>query len=306
MDQIAIANNAAVHLLQGEDFKHFDQAEAMLRKAMVAMTDIEFSRGGRLVYATRATTVSVNQDSLQVPRLPVRRSRDSISSRRSSASASSTAAICACDSFSASTMIENEEDACDKWDGMCFEDDDEYDTIIAIESMELTQVDPKRGISQHSVLPIFNRALLVDGSGAAYDEEIAAVLLYNLALIHQIKGMYLRRSDVVDKALKLYELAVNILQKCNTSKTTTNNDFMVDELLVLGLFYNLGQANAQLMHFDKAGCYFSFLRNVLADNDDPENDEGAVLSLDDEDYSFFFFHAMIFQDGEQLPIAPAA
>ena len=304
MDQIAIANNAAVHLLQGEGFTHFDQAEAMLSKAMVAMNGIEFSRGARLVPAARANTVSVNQDPRHIPQLPVRRGRDSISSRRSSATAaSSTASVCDCEPFFASTMMEEEGDTFDDLDVMGFEDDDdEYDTIIAIESIELTQVDPKRGSGQHSVLPIFNRALLVDGTCAAYDEEIAAVLLYNLALIHHIKGMYLRRSDVVDKALKLYELAVTILQKSNTSK---RNDFMVDELLVLALFYNLGQVNAQLMHFDKAGCYFAFLRTVLGDSND-ENNEGAVLSLDDDDYSFFFFHAVIFQDGEQLPIAPAA
>ena len=310
MEQIAITNNDAVHLLQGEDFANFNQAESMLRKAMVAMRKKESVRGQ---LPATATLPSCPKQQLQL--ILVRRSKETISSRRSSIAPSSPApAIWDCDSFLATTNIMEVDDEeifeCMSEDWLGLEedendddddDDDEYDTMIAIEPLELTQVDPMRGSGQHMVLPLFNRALLVDDS-IAVDEEISVVLLYNLALIHHIKGLYLRRPDIVDKAVNLYELAVSILQKSDKA-TNSSTKGEVDELLVLALLYNLGQASAHQMKFDKAVCCFAFLRSILKDDDDEED---AFSSLDDSDYSFFFFNVMIFQDGERLPMAPAA
>ena len=289
MDQIAASNNAAVRLLQGDDFSQFDRAEQMLRQAMAVLN--EGSGLGSPPPAPTKPTVAKEEEQ-ELPRLPVRRSRDPVSSFRSSAS--STAAVCSCEHPSNTcNRLENDDNDMDMDFG--YEDDESYQ--MAVESIELTQVNPSKG-SEHNVLPLFNRALLVS-SRVAQDEEIAAVILYNLALINQIKGLYMRRTDAIRKALKLYELAIKILQNGRTS-----GEAMVDELLVLSLFYNLGQGNAHVMSYDRAGYYFNFFRSIFEGGSDNEEEEGAA-SLEEGDYSFFFFNAMLFQGG-QLPLAPAA
>jgi hypothetical protein len=169
---------------------------------------------------------------------------------------------------------------------------------VPVLSMEVTQVDTSMGCVHHA-LPLYNRALVV--SYTAEREEIAAVVLFNLALIHHIRGITLRRPDHIEKALKIYELAIKILQRHDGSM----EELLIDELLVLAIFFNLGHAQTQLFCNAEAVSSFDFLRHVLRKYDNTNAGNHGTYALQDDDLYFFFLNAVIVQ-GERLTLAPAA
>lgn len=270
MEQITNWNNTAVGYLSAG--LRFHEAEQLLRKAMACLN--EDSR----------TSPSMEQEQ-KVP-LSTRRSlRESSSSRRSS-------------SASSPNDLSSDMDSSDidmfgpDMDEDYFEDDDD-DIETTVQSVQLN-IDPAIG-NDHNVLPLYNRGLVVSCE-LAEREEIAAVILYNMALIKHIHGLHYRSHQAIQTALRLYELAIKILHRNGAN----SDELLVDELLALSLFYNLGHAHSHLFS-DKATCYFGFLRQILRHS----SENHGTAALQDEDHSFFFFNAMLFK-GEQLTLAPAA
>ncbi|CAB9522809.1 expressed unknown protein [Seminavis robusta] len=287
MQHISALNNTAVRFLI--DGFRVDEAERSLHQAMQWLSQVQQN--------PKQAPPSPQPATIKLQSSPVSVRRGSSTMRRSSASSFA----CAPSDFDDDDM-DMEDHA-----NSSFEDDDEQDEDdyeAPVQSIELTKVDPTVGCI-HNILPLYNRALVL--SYTAQYEEVAACVLFNLALIYHIRGMTVllasQRSDNLQKALKLYELAVKILQRQTpaTVGAEQQQERLVDELLVLALFYNLGHASAQLFSNSQAAAYFGFLRQVLRQNTACHGTD----ALQDEDQSFFFFNAMLFQ-GEQMTLAPAA
>jgi tetratricopeptide (TPR) repeat protein len=267
---ISALNNTAVHFLV--DGLHVDKAERSLRQAMQCLSAAE-------------------QPPCETPHQESQGNKQPTPIWCSSHQMDSAQSPFACH---ASDL----EDALAPSHDMMDDEDDELGFEVPVLSMELTQVDASMGCV-HQALPLYNRALVL--SYKAEREEVAAVVLFNLALIHHIRGISLRMSGHLENALKLYELAIKILQRHSGSM----EELLVDELLVFAIFFNLGHAQALLFCHAEASTSFDFLRHVLRKCDNTNTGSRGTYALQDDDLYFFFFNTMLVH-GELLTLAPAA
>jgi len=243
---------------------------------------------------------------------PPSRSSQTNKSRRTSDSSSdrsccSTAAVCR-GSFDDADDADCDDDDVDMEDldfDLDYEDCDDYDTMetMAVQSVELPGEE-----DVHTVLPLYNRALLL--FPAAEQPEIVAAIMYNVGLVHHMQtccedsNSTKEKQEILVKACKFYDFAIQILQQ---QKHNRSQD--VEELLVLALFYNLGHAYAQLFVLDKAQGYLDFCRQILQDTMSESSCGTVTTSLHDEDHSFFYLHVTLLSqqhNGQLLPLAPAA
>jgi hypothetical protein len=141
---------------------------------------------------------------------------------------------------------------------------------------------------------IYNRALVLSDEQddyslmGTYQHRTPAIILYNLALVHQNIGIHLGVSAALPHALQLYGMAM---------QTITQGANLADvQKLLLALLNNMGNIHTHLFDLVNTQRCLNNLRVVLS--------ASSTLMAMDEDYVFFFLNAMF--QGNELCFAPAA
>jgi tetratricopeptide (TPR) repeat protein len=157
---------------------------------------------------------------------------------------------------------------------------------------------PKIQIPQdQSFLALYDRALLVDPSSGcnneASDAAVSAVILFNMALLHHFRGLTGGQTDFLDRASRLYRIALDILQKHNDNTNI---------LLVLALYNNLAHIDSHLFRVEDMKHSLGQMQDILS-TDDSANE--CILPFDEDDYLIFSMNAMLGNERE-FTLAPAA
>jgi tetratricopeptide (TPR) repeat protein len=179
--------------------------------------------------------------------------------------------------------------------------------IIRPVEMHLKQTPSGSTPRDETLQPIYDRALTVSNS-CQDDEVISATVLYNMALLHHLRGLDQGKSVSLDKALHLYQAALAILARCDLLESTSSiiTCHHSINLLHLALLNNSAQIYLQLFQRQDLDESISYMRYILDDtiNSSPccreENEE------DDGDFYSFFVMSVMICSGDLLNIAPAA
>ena len=145
-----------------------------------------------------------------------------------------------------------------------------------------------------SCLTFYDRALLVDINTPFEDNELlSAVILFNMALLHHSRGLEFGKSDFLERASHLYQIALDILQK----QKSANGNY----LIIMALLNNMAHIDSHLFRMEDMTDSLEHMCKILS-ADDIVNDD---LLIDEDDYVIFFMNAMIGKEKE-FTIAPAA
>eukprot|EP00543_Licmophora_paradoxa_P008713 CAMPEP_0202451198 /NCGR_PEP_ID=MMETSP1360-20130828/9680_1 /ASSEMBLY_ACC=CAM_ASM_000848 /TAXON_ID=515479 /ORGANISM="Licmophora paradoxa, Strain CCMP2313" /LENGTH=183 /DNA_ID=CAMNT_0049069705 /DNA_START=88 /DNA_END=636 /DNA_ORIENTATION=+ len=117
----------------------------------------------------------------------------------------------------------------------------------------------------------------------------SSAILYNMALTHHLMGLATNRSDVLERALKFYEISNNIRQ---------NKDDKDLDILDLAIANNVGQAQHEFCNYGTARECFDLLTRRLQ----LFNTYGMICLLAQCDCEGFVLNAML----EQPTMAAAA
>lgn len=284
-------NNRAVFHLQYEQPR---EAVSLLRSALTSMKD-KFKPGEHCPTTTASTSNSNSESLLPTPLLlpkteakedPLEQSvshfNDSLSSLGSQIPDDF-----AFGSFSSLTSSE------DDYIMMDMDDEDEPRAKPAIKSVAVLSdmlMMQQESIDSSFIL-MFGRALTLDDN-ESNRELITAVVMYNMALIHHSRGISRGRTSYLCKAVNLYKMGLHIIQKIDPSAESQVG------LLLLAVFNNLAQIYSHFFRLDKLRIYLSNMRGILAE-------EGSPYAVGEDDYVWFFTNVMFYQ-GTELSIAPAA
>jgi hypothetical protein len=114
---------------------------------------------------------------------------------------------------------------------------------------------------------LFNRALVIDiaefEASFSIAEQIctaAVVFLFNMGLAHHLQGMQAIDSQETNfkKAMRLYRMGVEILDRCRRASGET-----VNGLLYLALFNNMGHIYSHFCRTKVVQCCLKWLQNIL-------------------------------------------
>lgn len=149
------------------------------------------------------------------------------------------------------------------------------------------------------VFPIFNRGILVNvdvendhAFPGEVDRRLIATLLYNTALLHHIRGIRTGESELLTKALSLYQGAfVSLTGMWNRLQKS-------DTLLILALLNNMGHIRAHNFDRKEACCCLDMLKHFFSES-------GGDQTLIEEESLFFYLTTFIFAN-EPLITSPAA
>ena len=108
------------------------------------------------------------------------------------------------------------------------------------------------------------------------------VIMFNLALVHHWRGINLQGSSFLPKALKLYEMAISLVQRSH---------FPESNMLLLGLLNNCGQIHHELAEYSLSTECFKNLKSLLV--------SGAANSVDDKDMQEGFLLNLLFLDAPE-------
>jgi len=193
-------------------------------------------------------------------------------------------------------------------------------TALGVLSLSCCPASPSPTASAGSAFTMYNRALVL--SHADENEKpitrTGAIILYNLALVYHNIGMHLGISACLWQALRLYEQALEILdrQLPREGEGTLSNTticwywrIMDVEKLLLALLNNMGNIHAYLFHLENTNACMKSLRLVLEVSTATSlltHVHGSTSSpiAKDEDYIFFLLNSL-FQE-KALGFAPAA
>ena len=189
--------------------------------------------------------------------------------------------------------------------------DCDVDKIVREKAARCFQIEPTSSYasSPNSACSMYNRALVLSKDQDDYTMMVtfrhrtAAIILYNLALVHHNIGVHCGVSTALEHALRLYEMSLSmVVQKEGSSSSPASSlpppPFFADiSKLLLALYNNLTNIHTALFHFQPTQQCLQSLRVVLAAT-------CASTIMDDDDYAFFFLNAL-FQEKE-LGFAPAA
>jgi len=134
-----------------------------------------------------------------------------------------------------------------------------------------------------SYLSIFDRVFSMSQEPASQD-LVAAVVLFNIAVVRHTTGIQLGRSRLLGKAKSVYVMALNLLQ----GQAGKGN---VPTVLLLAILNNLAELASHCHAIDEVRAYLECLRAILAE----------VTDLDEYTYTWFCRNAML-----QEPTAAAA
>jgi tetratricopeptide (TPR) repeat protein len=174
---------------------------------------------------------------------------------------------------------------------------DEPASSSCVVALNLFASVPKIQIPQGpSFLALYDRALLVDPSSdcnnEASDAAVSAVILFNMALLHHFRGLAGGQTEFLDRASRLYRIALDILQKHNDDSNI---------LLVLALYNNLAHIDSHLFRAEDMKHSLGQMRDILSTDD--RDDE--CMPFDEDDYLIFSMNAMLGNERE-FTLAPAA
>jgi hypothetical protein len=136
-------------------------------------------------------------------------------------------------------------------------------------------------------LSFYDRALYVENAHCLQLEVLSSIILYNMGLMHHIRGLSNGQSDFLDQAYRLYRISADVLEK--------NESVEVNPLLLLALFNNMAHIAATLL---RAGEMQSSLQNVksVLFNDG--------YCIDEEDFEIFQSNTLCYT--AEFTGAPAA
>lgn len=167
-------------------------------------------------------------------------------------------------------------------------DDDDDDEVFLKDSVNVFSAMPFTIEQEASALILYNRALMIDtnSSLANASEIISSVVLFNMGLLHHTWGIGHGKSDLLERANRLYEIALDVLDK-------QPND---SALLRMAILNNIAHIGSQLFRPDSMRNSLLELRDLVEMDDTP---------LEEEDYVIFFMNSMVGQKNE-FTLAPAA
>lgn len=149
----------------------------------------------------------------------------------------------------------------------------------------------------HAASTMYNSAILLPSSPSTQDftsaesyvDQTSVVLLYNLALINHWRAVHLGISNGLPKALKLYEMALEIIHENRSTNV---------ESLLCAIWNNMGHIYIQLFQVAEARACYSSLWLLL------QHREDIRQQLPQGDFNNFLLSAI--SQAEQLHLAPAA
>lgn len=141
-----------------------------------------------------------------------------------------------------------------------------------------------------SFLAMYRRAMLVDINARSDDDtRLSGVVLYNMALLFHLRGLESNTADFLVRSLRLYELAIGIIENCP-------NHVPLD-LVRLALFNNLAHLNFSLCRISDMKKYLKELHKMLSQECEKGND-----CIDEDDFLLFSMNAMY---GKEMEFAGA-
>jgi len=186
------------------------------------------------------------------------------------------------------------------------------DTLVSLESVSLRlceeeedhEDEPSKqyffGASAFGALAIYDKALRFAGetTDAIFWEgdnvhRASSVLLYNTALVHHLLGLQgPNQQRHLKKALKLYEMAMDVLHNCKKHSA-------VDKMITLAIFNNKGHVYCQFSELTQVQVCIDWLKSIL------DCCAGDFPNRDDE--LLHFRLTVLLWDAEHCPpAAPAA
>ena len=182
------------------------------------------------------------------------------------------------------------------------------DTSISLESVSLRLCEEDDdetskhhffGASAFGALAIYDKALRFAGetTDSIFGEgdnvhRASSVLLYNTALVHHLLGLQgPHQQRHLKKALKLYEMAIDVLHNCKK-----HND--VDKMITLAIFNNKGHVYCQFSELSHVQVCIDWLKSIL---------DCCDCDFQNSDELLHFRLTVLLWDAENCPpAAPAA
>lgn len=160
----------------------------------------------------------------------------------------------------------------------------------------------KRSFYQdHHAFSLFDRALCIRGVEASdltsisAQNAISATVLYNMGLAHQLQGMQslTKQKACFKKALKLYQMASDILKDCSA------DDGEVSGLLYLAVCNNMGHIYSHFCETQNAQRCLQWLQTIL------EACQSIDLGLPEDEYLPFYLNVLILHGQDTVAAAAA-
>ena len=175
----------------------------------------------------------------------------------------------------------------------------------------------------YAFLYLFDRALTIDtnqqqqmagvaGGDPTFDETenniMTAIIVYNMALVHHMRGMSRGKSKHLEKAAQMYRMSLHMIRRATSEdgcssggyEDSSDNDNVEVTLLLLANLNNLAQIHSHFCLNDLMNSYVESMRVVLA--------ECSGDSIAESDYSWFFMNILFHhhQGRRAFAAAPAA
>ena len=173
--------------------------------------------------------------------------------------------------------------------------------ICSVCSVQLPVSQTDMVYSPDNFFQIYENAFLVSDCAknymhpSAYEDHVAAVLMYNTALMCHRQGIQNGNFVMLERALFMYEMAASTLQQ----DTAYSGDNDIDDLFMLALINNMGHIHSHTFRHEKS----RFCQKVLEDLIHDEISRAG--SVDAASHCHFFLECLQFKEFG-LTLAPAA
>jgi hypothetical protein len=150
-------------------------------------------------------------------------------------------------------------------------------------------------VKDTSFLTMYRQAFLVQVDALSSDDDsaLSAVVLFNMALLHHTQGLTDGKSEALERANRLYSMAVDIVLVFESPKGTC--------LLLLALYNNLAHLSSLLFRTDEMIDRLEQMRRILST--DGLLSEEKHMNIDD--YAIFSLNTM-FGSRDDFKVATAA
>jgi hypothetical protein len=146
-----------------------------------------------------------------------------------------------------------------------------------------------------SFLTMYKQAFLVQVDALSSDDDsaLSAVVLFNMALLHHVQCLTDGTSEALERANRLYSMAVDIVLVFDSPKGTC--------LLLLALYNNLAHISSLLFRTDEMIDHLEQMRRILATDGLLEEEKHVNI----DDYAIFSLNTM-FGSRDDFKVATAA
>jgi hypothetical protein len=140
------------------------------------------------------------------------------------------------------------------------------------------------------LLRLYDRAFcFVESANCCLPLEVfTAIILYNMGLMHHIRGLTHGQSHFLDQAYRFYQISADVLDKKNES-------VRVNPLFLLALFNNMAHIAATLLRADEMQSSLRTVQSVLVNDG---------YCIDEEDFEIFRNNTICYT--AEFTTAPAA